>query len=120
MSPQPHRRRLEMETIGDVTVISFVDKRILDEQHIKLIGDQLNALVEQDGLQRLLLNFGNVERLTSAALGMLITLKKRIEKVDGKLVLCNIHPLIYEVFETTRLDKFFRIEKEEQAALQAF
>ena len=29
-------------------------------------------------------------------------------------------PEIYEVFEITRLDKFFNIQKEEQAALQAF
>ena len=120
MSAQPRRRRLEVETIGDVTVVNFVDKKILDEQNIQNIGEQLFSLVEQDGLTRLLLNFGNVEYLSSAALGKLITLNKKVKDATGKLILCNISPQIYEVFEITRLDKFFRIEKDEQTALQAF
>jgi anti-sigma B factor antagonist len=120
MSAQPRRRRLEVETIGDVTVVNFVDKKILDEQNIQNIGEQLFSLVEQDGLTRLLLNFGNVEYLSSAALGKLITLNKKVKDATGKLILCNISPQIFEVFEITRLDKFFKIEKDEQTALQAF
>jgi anti-sigma B factor antagonist len=120
MSAQPRRRRLEVENIGDVTVVNFVDKKILEEQNIANIGEQLFALVEQDGLTKLLLNFGNVEYLSSAALGKLITLNKKVKDAGGKLILCEISPQIYEVFEITRLDKFFRIEKDEQSALQAF
>lgn len=120
MSSQPRRRRLEVEQIGDVTVVNFIDRKILDEQNIQVIGDQLFGLVDQDGLRKLLLNFGNVEYLSSAALGKLITLNKKLQGVGGRLVLCNIDPQIYEVFEITRLDKFFNIQKEEQAALQAF
>jgi anti-sigma B factor antagonist len=120
MSSQPRRRRLEVEQIGDVTVVNFIDRKILDEQNIQIIGDQLFGLVDHDGLRKLLLNFGNVEYLSSAALGKLITLNKKLQGVGGRLVLCNIDPQIYEVFEITRLDKFFNIQKEEQAALQAF
>ena len=50
----------------------------------------------------------------------LIALHKKLQAVGGRLILCNIDPEIYEVFEITRLDKFFNIQKEEQAALQAF
>jgi anti-sigma B factor antagonist len=120
MSSQPRRRRLEVEDIGDVTVINFVDKKILDEQNIQIIGEQLFGLVDQDGRRKLLLNFKNVEYLSSAALGKLITLNKKLQAVGGRLILCDIDPQIYEVFEITKLDKFFNIQKEEQAALQAF
>jgi len=120
MTTQPRRRRLEVEDIGDVTVINFVDKKILDEQNIQVIGEQLFSLVDQDGRRKLLLNFGNVEYLSSAALGKLITLNKKLQGVGGRLILCNIDPQIYEVFEITKLDKFFNIQKEEQAALQSF
>jgi len=114
------RRRLEVEDIGDVTVVNFVDRKILDEQNIQTIGDQLFQLVDQEGRRKLLLNFGNVEYLSSAALGKLITLNKKLQAVGGRLILCNIDPQIYEVFEITKLDKFFNIQKEEQAALQSF
>jgi len=120
MSTQPRRRRLEVEDIGDVTVINFVDRKILDEQNIQVIGEQLFGLVDQEGKRKLLLNFGNVEYLSSAALGKLITLNKKLQGVGGRLILCNIDPQIYEVFEITKLDKFFNIQKEEQAALQSF
>jgi len=120
MSTQPRRRRLEVEDIGDVTVINFVDKKILDEQNIQVIGEQLFSLVDQEGRRKLLLNFGNVEYLSSAALGKLITLNKKLQGVGGRLILCNIDPQIYEVFEITKLDRFFNIQKEEQAALQSF
>ena len=120
MSSQPRRRRLEVEHIGDVTVVNFVDRKILDEQNIQIIGEQLFSLVDEEGLRKLLLNFGNVEYLSSAALGKLITLNKKLQAVGGRLILCNIDPRIHEVFEITKLDKFFNIQKEEQAALQAF
>ena len=108
-SHPPRRRRLEVEDIGDVTVVNFTDKKILDEQNIQIIGEQLFGLVDQDGRRKLLLNFGNVEYLSSAALGKLITLNKKLQAVGGRLILCNIDPQIYEVFEITKLDKFFKI-----------
>jgi len=120
MSAQPRRRRLEVEPIGDVLVVNFIDRKILDEQNIQIIGEQLFGLVDQEGAKKLLLNFGNVEYLSSAALGKLITLNKKLQSAGGRLILCNIDPQIYEVFEITKLDKFFNIQKEEQAALQAF
>ena len=76
MSSQPRRRRLEVEDIGDVTVVNFTDKKILDEQNIQVIGEQLFSLVDELGRRKILLNFGNVEFLSSAALGKLITLNR--------------------------------------------
>jgi anti-sigma B factor antagonist len=120
MSAQPRRRRLEVEDIGDVTVVNFTDRKILDEQNIQIIGEQLFSLVDELGRTKLLLNFGNVEYLSSAALGKLITLNKKLQGVKGKLILCNIHPQIYEVFEITKLNKLLNIRKDEQEGLQAF
>lgn len=120
MTSQPRRRRLEVEDIGDVTVVNFTDRKILDEQNIQIIGEQLFSLVDEAGRRKILLNFGNVEYLSSAALGKLITLNKKLQAAGGRLILCNIDPQIYEVFEITKLNKLFNIQKEEQAALQAF
>lgn len=120
MTPQPRRRRLEQEEVGDVTVVTFVDKKILDEQNIQIIGDQLFDLVDNQGRKKILLNFGNVEFLSSAALGKLITMNKKAQAAGGKLIMCKIAKEIMEVFEITKLDKLFKIYKDEQAALQAF
>src|SRR6185437_9967403 len=75
-SQPPRRRRLEVEDIGDIAVVNFVDKKILDEQNIQMIGDDLFRLVDELGRRKILLNFQNVELMSSAALGKLIALHR--------------------------------------------
>jgi anti-sigma B factor antagonist len=106
-----NRPRLEVENIGDVTVVNFTDKKILEEATIHAIGDELFGLADQLGPRKMLLNFSNVEYLSSAALGKLIVLNKKVCNVGGQLALCNIDPQIYEVFEITKLNKLFRLER---------
>jgi len=84
MSSPARRRRLEVEHIGDVTVVNFVDRKILDEQNIQIIGEQLFSLVDAEGWRKILLNFSNVEYLSSAALGKLITLNKKTAASAGQ------------------------------------
>ena len=119
MSQAP-RRHLRLESIDGVTVVSFVDTKIVTEENIQEVGDQLYSLVEDEGHTKILLNFGNVQYLSSAALGKLINLKKKVGVVKGKLKLCCIHPDLLEVFRITRLDQVFEIYTEEQAALDKF
>ena len=120
MSQQQRRRRLEVEDSGDVAVVQFVDKKILDEQNIQIIGEQLFDLVEGQGKKKILLNFGNVEFLSSAALGKLITLHRKLQAVQGKLILCKIAKDILDVFKITKLDRILSIKDDEQQGLQAF
>ena len=101
------QRRLDIEEINDVTVAKFVDRKILDEANIQIIGNQLFGMVDADDRKKIVLDFSNVEYLSSAALGKLITLDKKVKSAKGKLRLCNIRPDIYEVFAITRLNKLF-------------
>lgn len=111
------QRRIDIEQIGDVTIAKFIDKKILDENNIQLIGNQLFGLVEDDGRKKIVLDFTSVEYLSSAALGKLITMDKKVKAVGGKLRLCSIRPDIYEVFAITRLNKLFDIRDDQEAAL---
>jgi anti-sigma B factor antagonist len=120
MSSQPRRRQLEVQESGDVTVVAFTDRKILDEQNIQSIGEQLYSLVDDAGRKKMVLNFGKVEYLSSAALGKLITLNKKIQAVGGRLALCNIDKQIMEVFDITGLKRVFKIFGDEQDALQSF
>ncbi len=112
--------RLFLEPRGDVTIVSFMDKKILDEANIQEIGDELTQLVTKDHRIKLLLNFENVEYLSSAALGKLISLHKRVREHSGQLKLCSIRPEIYEVFKITKLNLLFEIYDDEELALKTF
>ena len=115
----PHRR-LQLTEVGDVSVVRFVDRKILDEANIQELGQELFQLIEEDNRQNLLLNFSSVEFLSSAALGKLITLDKKVKAHSGKLKLSNIRPEIYEVFAITKLNKLFDIKDDEADALASF
>jgi anti-anti-sigma factor len=113
-------RRLEVSEVGDVTVVRFVDRKILDEASIQELGSELFQLVEQENRGKIVLNFSKVDFLSSAALGKLITLDKKVKARSGKLKLSNIRPEIYEVFAITKLNKLFDIKDDEADALAAF
>ena len=112
--------RLTVSESNGVTVVNFSDRKILEEFSIMEIGNELSQLVEGRDNLKILLNFSDVEHLSSAALGMLITLNKKISEANGLLRLSNISPQIYEVFKITRLNELFEIHDTADQALNSF
>ena len=78
------QRRLDIEEVGAVTVARFIDKKILDENNIQIIGNQLFGLVDEDHRMKIVLDFTNVDYLSSAALGKLIQMDKKVKTDKGK------------------------------------
>ena len=113
-------RRLDVNEVGDVTVVRFRDQKIIEDINIQELGHEMFRLVEVDHCRKILLNFSSVDFLSSAALGKLITLDKKIKAHDGVLKLSNIRPEIYEVFAITKLNRLFDIKDDEADALAAF
>jgi len=101
--------RLKVKDLAGISLVQFADRKILDELCIHEIQEELSRLVDSKDSGDLLLSFSNVEHLSSAALGMLITLKKKVEEKKGRLKLSDINPQIYEVFKITRLNRIFDI-----------
>ncbi len=113
-------RHLDVSEVGDVTVVRFRDRKIVEDIDIQEIGRELMDLVEVDGRQKLLLNFLAVEFLSSAALSQLIKLHKKVQAIGGTLKLSNIRPDLFEVFQMTKLVRVFDIKDEEADALASF
>jgi anti-sigma B factor antagonist len=113
-------RRLDVNEVGDVTVVRFRDHKIIEDVNIQELGQEMFRLVETDGRRSLLLDFSSVDFLSSAALGKLITLDKKMKAHGGVLKLSNIRAEIYEVFAITKLNRLFDIRKDEADALAAF
>ena len=113
-------RRLEINEVGDVTVVHFRDQKIIEDLRIQELGQELFQLVEAEKRKKLLLNFSTVDFLSSAALGKLITLDKKVKANSGALKLCSIRPEIYEVFAITKLNRLFDIRRDEGDALSGF
>ena len=112
--------RMNVSFEDGIALVELKDRKILEELQIRQIGDRLGDVLQAEPAPRLLIDFSNVEHLSSAALGMLITLNKQVVAQKGQLVLANIHPQIFEVFKITRLNKLFNIQATTEEALNEF
>jgi len=112
--------RLRISNSGGVTQVEFIDRNILDEANIQAIGEEIGSIIDQAPDPKLLISFSNVDHLSSAALGALITINNKVRAKSGALRLANIDPQIYEVFTITRLNKLFEIHDTTEEALDSF
>ena len=112
--------RLLIEEQDGIHRVQFVDRNILEEASIQQINEELGQLIAEVDNPKLLLDFENVEHLSSAALGSLITANNKIREKEGQLRLTHINPQIYEVFSITKLDDHFQIHDDADAALASF
>ncbi|MHC4443060.1 MAG: STAS domain-containing protein [Planctomycetota bacterium] len=102
----------------NICIVEMEDRKILDELAINQIGEKLTELAQEYDKPKLLLDFKKVEHLSSAALGMLITLNKQLKDRQGQLVLAGINQQIFEVFKITKLNKLFNITDNAEEAIQ--
>ena len=108
-----------VEYAGNATIVKFTDEKILEEKDIKALQESIMPIIESaSGRINLILDFGKVRFLSSAGLGLLIRISKRIYEHDGQLRLCNINPKIYEIFKITRLTKTFDIYESIEGAIE--
>ena len=84
-------QHIQVDELGDVVIVQFSEKKIIDELVIQEIANELIGLVDQ-GRKKIILNFSNVEFLSSAALGKLILMDKKAKANGGEVKLCERHP----------------------------
>jgi anti-sigma B factor antagonist len=99
-------------TVGygtDVTIATFNAPTILDDQQIRAVEAELLKAVALNGQKRLILDFEHVHFMSSAVLGLLVKVHKRVIEAGGTLQLYNLDPKIHKLFEITRLTRIFDI-----------
>lgn len=112
--------RIKVSEHDGVSIVRFVDKKIVDSGSIEQLGDELNRLITEDKRSNLLLNFEGVDFLSSAALNKLIFLNKEAKNISGRIKISNLRDEIREVFNISRLDRWFDIRSTQDEALAAF
>jgi anti-sigma B factor antagonist len=111
--------RISVEYTENATIVTFTDERILEEKDLQALQESIISVIEQAERINLILDFCNVRFLSSAVLGLLIRICKRVYERDGQLRLCGITPNIYKIFKITRLTKIFDIYQDIESAVES-
>ena len=110
--------RISVRYAENATIVTLTDEKILEENDIRALQASIMSVIEQAERINLILDFQNVRFLSSAVLGLLIRISKRVYEGDGQLKLCSINPKIYEIFKITRLTKIFDIYPDIESATE--
>ncbi|MHC4640993.1 MAG: STAS domain-containing protein [Planctomycetota bacterium] len=111
--------RISVQYSENATIVTFVDEKILEEMDIQALQTSVMSVVEEAERINLILDFCNVQFLSSAVLGLLMRISKKVYERDGQLRLCNISPKIYEIFKITRLNQIFIIHEDVDRAIES-
>ena len=101
--------KIIVESGMDVTIVTFTEERIVDEEQVRGLQESFGPIIEKNQDKELIINFINVKFMTSALLGFLVRVHKKVCELGGRLRLSNLDSSLRKVFEITQLTKIFEI-----------
>ena len=104
---------------GKHTVIEFQTPSLMNPQDLERVGSQLFRMVDEEKRTRVVLDFGKVKYLSSQAIGIILTLNKKLTggaAAGEGLVLCGVGPQLMQLLKITRLDRILTIKNSQQDA----
>lgn len=110
--------RLRISREDGVTVVRLNDSLLVDPADLKLLSKELRENLSQAG-QRVLLDFKNVKRMSSAAEAMLADLAEWLGRQNSRLALCRLRPDIGDMLRTFRAMRHIKIYGEKPEAVAA-
>lgn len=110
---------LNLQQADDAVIVGVAVDLLTEESNLEQFGHELFALVEQFGCRRLVVNLSEVRMVTSAGLGKMITLHRKMHRHQGTVVFCNLQGAVEEVLRTSRLITYLQVASDVDSALAA-
>ena len=107
---------ISIKPADEVKVLGFKGK--LDTQTSPDAQEQLIGLIE-NGEKKILVNFENLDFISSAGLRVLLMAAKKMKSSGGKLILCAMSEHVQEVFDIAGFTAVFNIEADRALAIDA-
>ncbi len=104
----------------DGVLLLTVSASQVDDKNADGLGLQLEQAASALPQPRVVLNLERIEYLSSAALGVFIAFRQKLDREGGKLRLCGLQPKIVQVFRLTKLNRAFDIRGDLEGALTDF
>lgn len=104
------------EEVDGVVVMAPAGR--IDSANAKAFESQVLQKI-QDGKSRLVLDFGDLEYISSAGLRVVLIAGKKVKSEGGLLALCRLGPTIRDVFEISGFISLFPVHETRDEAVAA-
>jgi len=102
---------------GEIRVLNYVGR--LDTNTTPQAETQINGLLDS-GARKFLINFEQLDYISSAGLRLLLATAKKLKSTSGDLRICGLNPTVQEVFDISGFSSILSVTATEQEALDAF
>ena len=96
---------LEIVRNGEVTVVGFGGRELLDQVNLAACRDQIMELVKRNQTKTLAFEMTGVRLIPSGMLGLLASLRDTVEKIQ----ILNPSDDVREALEITKLNQIFEV-----------
>ncbi|WP_027180069.1 STAS domain-containing protein [Maridesulfovibrio bastinii] len=110
---------LEVIENKDIDIIVFELKGRLDSNTSGEFEEKLLGSI-QGGESKIILDFENLEYISSAGLRVLLKAARELKGGDGQMLLCSLKDYIKEVFDLSGFVSFLPIHNTKDECLKAF
>lgn len=108
---------LKVKKDGVIAIAKVITTGLRDPLAVRQFEEELSELLTRHRLFRIVLNFANLNFMSSSVMAVLIRVHNKAEAVQGAVVICNVAPDILKAFKIMRLDKILHICKGEHEAV---
>ena len=110
-----------VQQVEKFTVVEFKVASLMDPIELENVVQALYRLVDEEDRRKLILDFEKVQYLSSQAIGIVLTLNKKLTALgNSKFILCGVGPKLMELIKITRLDRVLTIKPTQREALKVF
>jgi len=109
---------LDITDMEGIAMVSFRDRILLAPNEIQLIEKELLGLIVEMAEPRLVVDFTEVQALSSRMLGTMINVQNEIKALGGKMALCHTNDRIAKIIGVTKLTEIFEVFANREEAVQ--
>jgi anti-sigma B factor antagonist len=106
-----------VKEVNEVNVMSFEGN--LDTNTAPQAQTQIDELID-GGSSKILINFDNLNYISSAGLRVLLATAKKLKATSGDLKICGLNKTVQEVFDISGFSSILSVVATEEDALAAF
>lgn len=103
-----------VEEKGEVIILRV--KGRLDAASSPQLEKKINSIID-GGHFKMVLNFSDVEYLSSAGMRLLLAISKKLQNLEGKVVACSLHDEVMDVIKMAGFNQVIEFYPDEAESL---
>lgn len=109
--------QIEMEHGSKALIVRL--KGELDHHTAEAVKSRMEEAIGRGGTSHVIVNMKDLKFMDSSGLGVILGRYKQISGKGGRMVLCDVNPSVYRLFEMSGLFKILSVQENERQAISS-